>query len=67
MIADFVLDMSNHLKELGGVNLRISENISQGVGKCGLEFDKRLKSHFVDALIAVAIKIREILGFKFFN
>ena len=67
LVAVLVLNVSQHLEKLQILYLRVPQNVSQGVGEGGFNFEKRLQSNPIDFLETFPIKMRKMLDLKFFN
>ena len=55
------------MKEICVVYLRIAEHIPESIGEGCFNFEKRLKSNFIDLLEGMPINIRKILNLQFFD
>lgn len=64
LIADLVLDIGDHLKELGVVDLWVSHDVAERVGQGGLKLQERLEGHLVDVFETITVEIGEVLCLK---
>ena len=60
-VADLILDEGQEVKEVSVVDLGVAQNIPEGIGEGGFNFEQGLQTDFVDLFEGVPIDIREVL------
>lgn len=65
LVADLVLDVGDHLEELGVVYLRVAHDVTERVSQGCLELQQRFEGHLVDMFETVSVEVREVLCLKF--